>query len=472
VPNTVLWLRRDLRLGDLPALGTAHHAAGGARVLPLFVLDPRLWAGAGAARRGWLSASLRSLHSRYDGALVVRVGSPSQVVPEVAREVRAASVHVSAESTPYGRRRDAAVRRALEADGRALVATGTAYAVGPGTIATGAGTPYQVFTPFVRAWRAHGWPPPAPVPAGLRWVRRVDSQDLPEAGGQLPALPTAGEWAALERWHAFLEDGLTGYADRRDRPDLAGTSGLSGHLKFGEIHPRTLLAGIAAHPGGRSRGAQTFIAELAWREFYADVLWHRPDSAWADLRPALAGMAYEEPAAAFEAWKAGRTGYPLVDAGMRQLLAEGWMHNRVRMVAASFLVKDLHIWWPHGARHFLEHLRDGDVASNSHGWQWAAGTGTDASPFFRVFNPVSQARRFDPEGDYVRRYVPELAHLPGASAHEPWTVEDGYARGYPERVVDHAEERTEALRRYAAVRGRRHDRTAPDHPVRAARRDG
>jgi deoxyribodipyrimidine photo-lyase len=281
----------------------------------------------------------------------------------------------------------------------------------------------------------------------------VASQELPDLDGEAPPLPPAGEEAALERWHAFLDEGLVDYAETRDRPDLAGTSGMSAHLKLGEVHPRTMLADIAAHPGGRTKGAQTFVTELAWREFYADVLWHRPDSAWADLKPALTGMTYDEPGEAFEAWKVGRTGYPLVDAGMRQLLAEGWMHNRVRMVVASFLVKDLHVWWPHGARHFMAHLRDGDVASNSHGWQWAAGTGTDASPFFRVFNPVRQGRTFDPAGDYVRRYVPELRHLPGATAHEPWRCADGYAEGYPPRIVDHAEERAEALRRYEALRG-------------------
>jgi len=230
---------------------------------------------------------------------------------------------------------------------------------------------------------------------------------------------------------------------------------LSASLKYGEVHPRTLLADLSALPHPRAKGPTTFTTELAWREFYADVLWHRPDSAWGDLKPGLRPMAYDDPAdhpGLLEAWKAGLTGYPVVDAGMRQLLAEGWMHNRVRMIVASFLGKDLHLWWPHGARHFLRHLRDGDIASNNHGWQWAAGTGTDASPYFRIFNPVTQGRRFDPDGDYVRRYVPELAHLAGAAAHEPWKATDGYAHGYPEPIVDHAHEREVALERYAAAR--------------------
>ena len=263
-----------------------------------------------------------------------------------------------------------------------------------------------------------------------------------------------GEDAARERWQAFLEEGLERYGEDRDRPDVDGTSRLSVHLKHGEIHPRTLLADlIDARAGGE--GARAFVTELAWREFYADVLWHRPDSAWGDLRDRLAGIRYDTGSDIEElvdAWRQGRTGYPFVDAGMRQLLETGWMHNRVRMVTASFLVKDLHVWWPVGARHFLDHLVDGDLASNNHGWQWVAGTGTDAAPYFRVFNPVTQGRRFDPDGGYVRRWVPELAHLPGAAAHEPWRHGEGYAGGYPEPIVDHDAERKDALERYGRAR--------------------
>ncbi len=215
------------------------------------------------------------------------------------------------------------------------------------------------------------------------------------------------------------------------------------------MHPRTLLADLA---GERGKGAHTYESELAWREFYADVLFHQPRTAWEDLRPEMGRMRYDEPEDAIEAWRSGHTGYPIVDAGMRQLLAEGWMHNRVRMITASFLTKDLHVWWPIGARHFLDRLVDGDIASNNHGWQWVAGTGTDASPYFRVFNPVTQGLRFDPDGAYVRRWVPELAHLPGKAAHEPWEHDDGYAHGYPERIVDHAAERVEALERLAATK--------------------
>ncbi|KGM11387.1 cryptochrome/photolyase family protein [Cellulomonas carbonis] len=467
--TSVLWLRRDLRRRDHPALLAAHEAGG--PVLPLFVADPALVASAGTARLSALHEALRGVHDSYDGALVVRTGRPEEVVPAVVREVGATSVHVSAETTPYGRRRDERVEAALAAladdDGAGspvpLVRTGSPYAVTPGRVRNGSGDPYKVFTPFSRAWRDHGWRRPADEPAGVRWVRGPDSEPLPGADAEARWASSGAsltgvvdEEHALERWSAFLDDGLASYGTGRDRPDLDATSGLSVHLKYGTVHPRTLLADVAAHPAARTADATRFVTELAWREFYADVLWHSPSSAWADLRPGLSGLAYEDPtqgstAERFAAWCEGRTGYPFVDAGMRQLLREGWVHNRVRMVVASFLVKDLHVWWPHGARHFMAHLRDGDLASNSHGWQWVAGTGTDASPFFRVFNPVTQGKRFDPDGDYVRRYVPELAHVAGAAAHEPWSVLDGYAEGYPERVVDHAAEREEALRRYSAA---------------------
>lgn len=449
--SAVLWLRRDLRRGDHPAL---LKAAESGSVTPLFVLDPTLWESGGPVRRAWLAASVLAARDAYDGALVIRRGRPEEVVPAVADEAGAVSVHVSRETTPAGVRRDERVGRVLAGAGVDLVATGTPYAVGPGVVVTGGGTPFKVFTPFSRAWRDHGWPTPATEPAGVQWNRLASDPEaealLEEAVAASPVLlPEAGESAALDRWRDFLETGLTAYGSQRNRPDRPGTSWLSPWLKVGAVHPRTLLADLADIPG---EGARRYVTELAWREFYADVLWHNPSSAWQDLRPALAGMAYDEPGEAFEAWRAGRTGFPIVDAGMRQLLATGWMHNRVRMITASFLTKDLHVWWPHGARHFLDHLLDGDIASNSHGWQWVAGTGTDASPYFRVFNPITQGIRFDPHGDYVRRWVPELAHIEGAAVHEPWLLLDGLTQGYPERIVDHAEERTEALSRLAALK--------------------
>jgi deoxyribodipyrimidine photo-lyase len=452
VRSSVLWLRRDLRLRDHPALLAA---ADDAAVVPLFVIDPRLWKPAGPPRRAWLIRSLRALDAAMDGRLVIRTGDPAKVIPQVAAEVDATTVHVSADAGPYGRGRDEAVANELTRDGRALARTGSPYAVRPGTITNGSGRPYQVFTPFLKAWLNHGWPAPAAAPRGVRWAR-LEGEQLPaEPDLEGVVLPGTGEDAAADRWQEFVENDLARYDERRDLPALGGTSVMSAHLKYGEVHPRTLLADLGRH---RTKGAQVYRSELAWREFYADVLLHHPESARAYLRPEYARMRYADPRRSasagehLQAWKNGRTGFPFVDAGMRQLLAEGWMHNRVRMVVASFLVKDLHLEWQLGARHFMHWLRDGDLASNNHGWQWAAGSGTDAAPYFRVFNPVSQGLKFDPDGSYVRRYVPELRHLAGKDAHQPWELPNGYTEGYPERIVDHATERTEALERFAELR--------------------
>lgn len=431
-----MWFRRDLRVRDHPALLAALEEGS---VQALFVLDPALWSGAGPARRAWLAANVLALAERIP--LSIRLGDPREVVPQVAGDRR---VHVSAETTPYGVRRDRAVGASVE-----LVPTGSPYAVGPGLVLNGSGAPYQVFTAFARTWREHGWPQPAPTPRSPD-LEPADSdakavETLEQAVAEAPfELPGAGEEAAWHRWKAFSTHGLRDYRSARDRPDRDGTSRLSPYLHLGVLHPRSLLAEI-------DHGS-TFANELGWREFYADVLWHHPASAWTDLKPALQGMRYDDPEDAIEAWRTGTTGFPIVDAGMRQLRETGWMHNRVRMITASFLTKDLHVWWPVGARHFLELLIDGDVASNNHGWQWVAGTGTDASPYFRVFNPITQGLKFDPQGDYVRRWVPELDHLPGKAAHEPWKSDTGYEQDYPLRIVDHAEERLEALERYQAAR--------------------
>ncbi|MDF8265273.1 cryptochrome/photolyase family protein [Luteipulveratus flavus] len=447
----ILWLRRDLRLHDHPALNAAVEQAGAGGVVPVFVVEPALWKGAGDARRGWLAHTLKDLSDTYDGRLVLRMGDPEKVVPALAREVGASSVHVSRESTPHGRRRDEAVEDAL--GDVPLVATGTPYAVAPGRVVKNDGTPYAVFTPFSRAWQDHGWPGAANPPKSLRWATadsHKTAQDAVDKAAKGDPLLPVGEAAASERWEDFVDEAIAAYDTDRDRPAVDGTSRMSAYLKLGVIHPRTLLSRISRL---RSTGASTLRTELAWREFYADVLYHHPRSAWHDLRPALKGMTYDDPGEHVEAWKEGRTGFPFVDAGMRQLLETGWMHNRVRMVTASFLTKDLHTWWPIGARHFMDHLIDGDIASNNHGWQWVAGTGTDAAPYFRVFNPVTQGEKFDPQGDYVRRWVPELRHLEGKKAHSPWDHEAGYDEGYPERIIDHKEEREEALRRYESARG-------------------
>jgi deoxyribodipyrimidine photo-lyase len=448
-PTRVLWFRRDLRLRDHPALLDA--AADDARVLGLFVLDPRLLDG-GAPRVAYLLRTLEALKSEvhaHGGVLVLRTGDPEQVVPQVVAEAEAESVHISADFTPYGAARDRRVEKALGEI--PLLRTGSPYAVAPGRITKGDGEPYQVFTPFFRAWREHGWRAPAGSdPAQVSW-RRLPSEELPAEPEHEATLPDAGEAAALERWHAFCEDDLGGYDDDRDRPDHDTTSRMSPHLKLGTIHPRTMLADLA---GRRGDGVDAYRRQLAWRDFYGSVLHFWPGSAHGYFKDQLASMAYDtgaEADAAFEAWQQGRTGYPIVDAGMRQLLAEGWMHNRVRMLVASFLVKDLHQEWTRGAAHFMDHLIDGDLANNQHGWQWVAGSGTDAAPYFRVFNPVTQGKKFDPDGTYVKRWVPELRDLPSAVVHAPWEADEP-PRAYPEPIVDHAVERREALDRYDAVR--------------------
>ncbi len=442
--TSVLWLRRDLRLNDHPAL---HAAAADGPVLALFVLDPALLGPAGAPRVAFLVRSLRALAADLAGRLVLRAGDPTTVVPQVVREVGAAAVHVSADFAPYGARRDVAVERAL--GDVPFVRTGSPYAVAPGRVLKADGSPFKVYTPFYRAWSSHGWPAPAGAIANrVEWVNGVDAVDVPPEPS-LPdglELPAAGEAAALAAWRAYRRSGLASYPTDRNRPDLDRTSRMSVYLKWGAIHPRTLLADLGPDD-------ETYRKELGWREFYAAVLHHWPASARTYFQPQLAAMQYADPRSeSFTAWQQGRTGYPIVDAGLRQLLGQGWMHNRVRMIVASFLVKDLHVEWTHGARHFMQHLVDADLPSNQHGWQWTAGTGTDAAPYFRIFNPVTQGKKFDPDGDYVRRWVPELRGVPGAAVHTPWTLPEPPA-GYPPPIVDHAVERAVSLERYGEIRG-------------------
>jgi deoxyribodipyrimidine photo-lyase len=441
--TSVLWFRRDLRLHDHPALQAAE-----GRVVALFVLDPALLAPSGAVRIAFLYRALRALDGDLrarGGRLVIRRGNPVLAVPEVARECGASSVHISADFGVYGRHRDTAVGAAL---GQVpLVATGSPYAIAPGRVSKRDGSAYQVFTPFYRAWLAHGWRHPAPGPESIDWHPGLDGIDVPKEPTLSDGLelPDAGEAAALRAWESYRAADLGGYPELRDRPDLDRTSRMSAYLKWGNVHPRTLLADL----GPRD---EVYRKELAWREFYAAVLHAWPASAREYFQPKLAQMPYAAAdSAAFDAWRSGRTGYPIVDAGMRQLLATGWMHNRVRMIVASFLVKDLHIEWTHGARHFMRHLVDADLASNQHGWQWTAGTGTDAAPFFRVFNPTAQGRRYDPDGDYVRRWVPELRGIDGGAVHEPWRLA-GLTGEYPRPIVEHAVEREEALARYRSIR--------------------
>ena len=440
---SIMWFRRDLRLTDLPALTAA--AAGG-RVVPLFVIDPA-FSGTGVPRRAYMAAALRALDDSLDGTLVYRHGDPAVVVPALAAEVGAGQVFVSRDYGPYGRRRDAAVAAALGSDGGRLVGVGSQYAVQPGEVRKADGTPYAVFTPFSRGWRSVGWEYPTPPPE-VEWLGApdVDCDGPPAPVETNVSIGPVGEGAALTRWDTFLEKGAAHYHDRRDQPAVDGTSRLSAALRWGTVHPRQLLADLTVQ-----EGHEAFANELAWREFYADVLFHRPETAWRNLNQRMDAMPLDTDADArrrFARWATGTTGFPFVDSGMRQLLATCWMHNRVRMVVASFLVKDLHLPWQWGARHFMAHLMDGDLASNNHGWQWAAGTGTDAAPYFRVFNPTSQGERFDPDGEYVRHWIPELSGVGGRAAHAPGLLRPD---GYPPPMVDHAAEREEALRRYRHV---------------------
>ena len=458
---TVWWLRRDFRLNDNPALGAA--VSEGAAVLPLFVLDPALLGSAGVARKAWMIAALHALDTelREVGGvgLSVVLGRPEQAVREVARSVGAHQVHISADFGPYGRRRDERVRTALAAAGIELRATGSPYAVAPGTLFTRTGSPFQVFTPFHRAWLERGVHGPAPAVdvSSVAWLKADDRVDLEEPDEDLRE--RAGEAAATRAWHAWLEkdhDGVSDYLDNHNLPGVDGTSRLSIALRWGHLHPRTILADLAQQ---RSKGALGLARQITWRDFHADVLFHRPDAVTQPIRPEFAAMPTDEPgqdpevAARLTAWQQGRTGFPLVDAGMRQLQVEGWMHNRVRMVVASFLVKDLHIGWWEGADWFMRYLRDGDIAQNQLNWQWVAGCGTDAAPYFRVFNPTGQSEKFDGDGRYIRRFVPELADVALEHLHTPWTAPSGPPAGYPAPIVDHAAERKEALARYASIRG-------------------
>ncbi|MGA8851864.1 MAG: deoxyribodipyrimidine photo-lyase [Aeromicrobium sp.] len=442
--TSVMWFRTDFRLADHPALRAAVDAAD--QVVPLLVLDDHLWGTGASVRRSCLAQLMQEFSDRIGGLHVVH-GDPAAEVVRVARAAGADTVHVTADFTPYGSQRDDDVRQSLADHGIDLVRTGSAYAVTPGSVTKADGTPYRVFTPFFRGWADHGWREPAPAVRDVAWTRPDGrSHQIPDAA--VPdgvTLPEIGEAAARRRWRDFLDSDVADYADTRDLPGVDRTSRMSVHLTWGTIHPRTMLADLAERAG--SPGPDAYARELAFREFYADVLHHRPDSAFGYYDPTFEQMEYDEPGDDLKAWKQGRTGIPIVDAGMRQLLAEGWMHNRVRMIVASFLVKDLHLEWQHGAAHFLDRLVDADLASNQHGWQWVAGSGTDASPYFRVFNPMTQGKKFDADGTYVRRWVPELRDVPDQHVHTPWELADPPA-DYPAPLVDHAEERVESLRRY------------------------
>ena len=440
----IIWFRRDLRINDHPALLAAVESAE--QVIPIFILDKAQIKEAGAKLLAYMAQSLRSLDESLDNNLHIIEGDQVEILTALIKKHDVQEVHISAEYERYGAERDARV----EAAGIKLVRTGSPYAVTPGRVVKPSdATPYKVYTPFYRAWRTHGWRAPAKTPKSMKFVQPTSEYrnfpDFPLPKGV--EIIKAGEAAAISRFKEFTKKGLDTYDENRNFAGIDGTSKMSSYLKFGEIHPRTLLENL-----GESKAHDTFRKEIAWREFYADVLFNNPMTDREYYAPRFADMRYDEPGAQFKAWCEGKTGYPFVDAAMRQLIQEGWMHNRTRMVVASFLVKDLHLEWQLGERFFAEHLVDYDVASNAHGWQWTAGTGTDASPYYRVFNPIEQGKRFDENGDYIRKYVPELAHLSAAEIHEPWLYLDGYSKGYPERIVDHALERLESLERLKEIK--------------------
>ena len=457
----IAWFRRDLRLDDNPAWAAA--TAGHGRVLALYVIDPALLDRAGSRRASRLLGDVAALDRRLaevGGRLCVRVGDPVELVPAEAGARGATAVHANADVTPYATRRDTATAAALDRAGVAWRTQWGTLVHPPGTVRTAAGGLSQVFTPFHRAWARTPWEP-WPEPGDAR-VLDDPGDPLPAAAGPYPLLdqqegPASlpGEAGAVERL-ALAAERADRYDDERNRPDLVGTSELSADLRFGTLSPRT----VAEVVGESSAGRAALVRQLAWRDWYAHLLHATPSLVEHPMKDTYAALQWRHDPDAFAAWSQGRTGYPMVDAGMRQLRATGWMHNRVRMLTASFLVKNLLIDWRQGERVFRHLLIDGDVPQNVGNWQWVAGTGPDASPYNRVFNPILQGHKFDPDGAYVRRWVPELAGLLSGAVHEPWAMGPlelaaaGVVLGdtYPAPIVDLGESRARALAAYAAAK--------------------
>ena len=445
--SSIFWFRRDLRLQDNEALVAAFSEPGG--VAAVYMLHKADYLSLEGIRQHSLSEGLRCLSNDMGNALHViesdSIEAFAAALLASCLEIQSNLVFATESFDPKGIKEQDFVAKFLESKGISLRLVGSAYAVRPGTVRKPDGTNYRVYTPFYKAWVNLADVVTKRLPSDLKWLKIQQNTEIPVPTRNSPLKVVAGEAFALRTFERFKDRALDDYDQQRNRADLSGTSHLSHALAHGEIHPRTLLAEL-----GDSPAHEVFRKEIAWREFYADVLFHYPHTVDDYYEPRFKKLRYDSGSAAdvkFEAWCKGETGYPMVDAGMRQLLAEGWMHNRVRMIVASFLVKDLHLEWTLGAEHFEKHLSDFDPASNSHGWQWTAGCGTDASPYYRIFNPILQGLKFDPNGDYVRKYVPELRHLEGSSAHEPWEVFDGYSGGYQAQIVDHNTERNESLAR-------------------------
>lgn len=466
--RAIHWFRNDLRLRDNHALATAARAAD--ELLPVFVLDPRLIEAEPRPipRLRFLADCLRRLASdlvNRGSGLAVRTGDPVREIPKLVEEAGARLLTFNRDVSPYARRRDEQVGIAVRRLGGRVLDCADRTVFPPGEIRTRSGGSFVVYTPYRNAWRrrlaedpprvdqAPRLPPPI---AGAALGEIPGDQQLALAGDSTD-IPTGGEDAARRRLKAFLDDRVRHYVRDRDLPAVDGTSRLSPHLRFGTISIRECVQ--AATERGRedhayARGCAKWVDELVWREFYLGLLAERPELLGRPLRREFEHLEWNDDEAGFEAWCHGRTGYPFVDAGMRQLVSTGWMHNRARMVVASFLTKDLLIDWRRGERFFFERLVDGDPAANNGGWQWAASTGADAQPYFRIFNPVSQGEKLDPNGAYVRRYVPELRRMSNRFVHRPWEAES-HPPGYPEPIVDHGERRAVALRRFESARGRR-----------------
>ena len=443
----IVWFRRDLRVSDHTALHRA--AASGAPLIPVFVFDPAILGAkdTGSRRTSFMLECLRSLAANLEhlGArLLFRKGHPERELAALAKETGAKTIFFNKDVEPYSRKRDEKVAKMAKEEGLTIEACDDLMIHPPGKVQKAAGGAYTVFTPFLRAALAIPFHDPLPRPTKLSGVIPPKAPPLPEIGDlgldrcEIP-LPPAGEKAAQELLRDFVAKNLRRYDSLRNIPQVDATSRLSPHLRFGTISVRTVLASArrarAEDPGAKKQ-IGVFISELFWRDFYKQILWEFPHVAEGSFRREYDAIEWENRKDLFHAWCEGRTGFPIVDAAMRQLNQTGWMHNRLRMIVASFLTKDLLISWQWGERYFMQKLFDGDLAANNGGWQWAAGTGTDAQPYFRIFNPTSQAEKFDPEGKFIAQFVPEVDSLK-----------------YPAPIVDHARQRVRALEMYKKARG-------------------